>query len=119
MSSKLLLLFILFCSLRSTAQISLTPSKKDTIIYVAGKELYKFHNDMSTGYGLELTGLVLAAVGSTSNKRSSPLIILGGVCGLVGLYKLITASEHVGNAGKLLMALSGTPIEIKHKKKRK
>jgi hypothetical protein len=108
----------IFACLISINSFSQTLTTKDTIIYEAGNELFKFHRQTSTGNGLTLLGGALLVIGTSRNSSISGMQIAGGGIAIIGTLMTLSASRHIGNAGGLLMILSGKPIELKHRKKR-
>ena len=120
----------LFAILISFSTFSQTLSIKDTLLYEVGNEMFKFHKQTTTGNGLMLLGGALVIIGTTlsastkSGNSGTPALtggmqVVGGGMAIVGALMSLSASRHIGNAGGLLMILSGKPIELKHRKRKK
>ena len=107
MKNFLLLILAMFY-LESKAQ-SQRQTTGDTILYEAGAELYKYHKKKTSGNILSISGGILFGLGlGYKEDRFLPTFqIIGGAMMLVGTLMIINASTHIGNAGILIMTLSG------------
>jgi hypothetical protein len=95
----------------------------------AGKQLSMYTDYAYTGIGLQIAGGILTAVGLATNggatKNSgvqtspgTPIIVLGGVTSIIGIFTTAASHWYVGRAGLTLRQNSiGIPIRSKRERR--
>jgi len=90
---------------------------RDSLTHEAGRELVQYHHIMAIGTGMMVLGSSFGTLGLLMGTGSNSDIGIGigiigyGIAAIGGIYTL-SAPKHIGKAGKILLLLSGQPMDI-------